>query len=522
MKTRYALFILCLIALGVNLSAQINGGADKIVINSPGKNQTYADISVAFNGWTYVAVKVANGTDLGYVLKRSKDNGATWSTIDSITPTGAAYPAIDIEVAGTDTNNLTLFLVGVYNDVVNGSYTLYVDKYNATTGSFISPAYNSNFGTRQIYSVAIASDWQFPAINSTPYSVGIAYSCYSSTLDSINYIRSLDGGATFTLGANVATTGSYFRNVSIAYGRSSSASNGRYFLAWEQVSGTTARTGHIYTSRNTTSVDGGFITPVNLDSISSTCINLCSHPSIAVQYNNTDNDSAACTAIVTFDRDYNGDGSDYDLLAFYNKRAHFTNFWYRSDINNTGQSCKNPHTIFDTQTSNFYTTYADSTNSLVTYVTNTMNDPTNFTVGLAQYNDAPLSWGTKQIAPKIAKGITKASPEFVWVNNAGNVGTAYYENVLNTGVGVNEVSAQNMFKVFPNPTTGMVYITNHDNADAIETIKVYTISGQLINQINAEGAFNNNFDISNLQPGIYMVEVTLTNGNHGVSRIVKM
>ena len=220
----------------------------------------------------------------------------------------------------------------------------------------------------------------------------------------------------------------------------------------------------------------------------------------------------------------------------------------------------------------------------------------------------PLSWGTKQVSPIIAKGATKTYPEFTWINNSSDIGTGYYNadqiqlaitstqtsptisanipvtftfgsSVSNfdlsdivvtngslsgfsgTGAtytatlspnsagiitidvandvatinnadatfsiefvpsGINEFNAADMFKVFPNPTTGMVYVSGHDNAAPIQTIRVFTTTGQLVNQVNVEGSLNSSFDMNNLQAGMYLVEITLINGNHGVSRIVKM
>lgn len=608
MKQFYlALSVFTLLLSSISLNAQ--NGIDKTIAPVSGENQTSTDISVAFNGWTYSVVTFYDGVNGGYHVKRSKNNGKTWESFDDISVPNIEYSALDIEVAGTDTNNLVLYVAGVNHNTTTDNYVLYVDRYNATTGIFIGSNYNRQFGTRKVYDVMLASDYKLPAIGVNPYSVGLAYSCFSSSYDSVNFVLSIDGGVTFGSPRSVATTSSYFRNLSVAYGQSASASNGRYFLAWEQMASSTAKKGHIYTSRNTSVVTDPFINPINLDSISPSCINLCSNPSIAVSYLPTDNDSSSVTAIVAFQRDYNNDGTDFDLLSFVNHRAHFTNFWFRADVNNTGDSDKNPSIVFDAATAMFYGAYADSTNGQIKYFT----APNNFASGIYTLspnlvNDAPLNWGTKQVYPIIAKGATKSYPEFTWINNSTDIGTGYYnadqiqlaitstltspttsanipvtftfgspvtnfdiaDIVVTNGnlsgfsgsaatytatlipnaagivtidvandvatinnanatfsidyqpLGVNEFNALDMFKVFPNPTTGMVYISGHDNSAPIQTIRVFTTTGQMVTQVNLEGSVNGSCDMNNLQAGMYLVEITLVNGNHGVSRIVKM
>ena len=487
--------------------------ANDIIINSdPTIDQRSVKLAVAYNGWLFAAFNTVNvSTNSGGItIMASTDNGATWSQVDSYSVPNVRYPAFDIVVAGTDLSDLKLYLVGVNNNISSNTYILFVDKYNAATFTFIESPYNENKGTRKIYDVSMATDYRFPAVEASPYSVGFAYSIYSSSRDSINFIGSTDGGTVWNVKQNIATTGSYYRKVSLAYGRSVSASNGRYFAAWEQLFSSTARTGHIYTSRNQSTISGLWIDPQNLDSISSTMINLCRNPSIAVQFNNIDNDSSSVTAVVLVDRDYTGNGSDYDMLGFYNKRAHYTNFWYRLDIVNSGENDMFSDITYDPGVNNFLAVYYDSTNNKLPYVINDMNltVPSTWTTINGQYNDES---NLSMPYPRVEINPVNNQAAQVWTaNGTGTNGIAMFDAEY-SNVGVKEVT-QNVenVSVYPNPVVNNLNINIQSKISDHIIIKMFDITGKIVytqNSIVKEGSNLVNINTTAIAAGSYILNI---------------
>ncbi|MBS1587738.1 MAG: T9SS type A sorting domain-containing protein [Bacteroidetes bacterium] len=401
-------------------------GDDIKIQNAPGVNQGPGDIDVAFNGWMYAAYNA----DSGVVIRMSRDNGNTWNTIDSYRVSGTNYTPVHIAVAGTDTNNLRLFVASVNQQAAVPSYTVYVDVYDATTGVFLAENLNENFTTK-IYNVDVAVDYRDPAIGASPYSVGVAYAKYTSVNDSIIARVSMDGGNTFPNRYPVASTGSFFRNVAISYGRSFSGSNGRYFVAWDRYSSSTAPMGNIYESRNTSTVNSSFITPVCLDSLLPAIIGYCSNPSISTSITAGDNDSGSLTAVVLCDKAYNGNPADHDIIGFYNKKAHYTNYWYTFSIDGSSNNTIEPSVAFDTVFKNFLVTYYDSTLHLLPYKVNGWNLAAPGTWATIRANYADDSVPLTHPFPSLAIDPAFNQAAFTWTK-AGGPGTQYFDGEFRT------------------------------------------------------------------------------------------
>jgi Secretion system C-terminal sorting domain len=499
----------------VKSTKDVTFAGDVIIESTPTISQGKVKLSVAFNGWLYSAFSTFNSStnSRGITIRKSTNNGASWTTIDSYTFTSTTYPSYDIVVAGTDTNNLTLYLAGINANTSTGVNILFVDRYNATTNTYIDSNYNTS-SLDQIYDVAIASDYRNPSITSAPYSVALVYSKYG-TYDSVNYVASIDGGTTFNQFQNIMATGYYARNVSISYGKSLSASNGRYFAAWEVLESSTARNGHIYTSRNASEPTSNFITPVNLDSLSSAMINVCRHPSIATQFNNIDNDSAACSAVVMVERDYVGDGSDYDLLGFYNMRSHFTNYWYRLDVVNSGENDLHPSASYDPAFNNFLLTYYDSTNSKLPYVVHGFNigtTPDTWTTINPQYNDVTTNllaaWPTVEINPISNKAA------FAWTRDGvGHNGVAMFDAEYNS-VGIFEKETLVDLSMYPNPSTGTFTLASSEN---IANVKAFNIVGK---EVALTKLYGKTYTFPEVANGVYFIKVTTDKGIEKTEKLI--
>lgn len=426
MKNVY-LFIACIICLLYSKTAAAYGN-DVIISNEPGVTHSEVDIDVAFNGWIYAAYSFVDDNEGGICIRRSKDNGLTWQTLDSYSVQNIRYSTFDITVAGTDTNALALYVSGVNNNLTDNTHTVFMDKYDAQSGIFINAIFIEGGGTRKIYDVAIATDYKFPAVGASPYSVALVYTYDGVSADSVRYVVSTDGGNSVQPVTTVTTSARRMGKVSLAYGKSLSGSNGRYFLAWEEFETPTAKTGHIYTSRNQSAINGVFIPAVNLDSVNTGMINLCRNPRIACSHADVDNDSASVTTVVLVERDYNADGSDFDILGFYNKRSHFTNYWYRLDVHNSSANDMQPDISYDPAAQNFMVTYLDSTGGILPYVINewNLNAPNAWTTVTAQYNDIASNLRTAFPKVVVNPGNGKAVHAWVQENGSGN-GVALFD-----------------------------------------------------------------------------------------------
>lgn len=456
---------------------------DVIIENSPTISQRNVKLSVAFNGWLYAAFSTVDSLNNkgGLTIRSSKDNGATWKTIDAYLVTDIRYETHDIVVAGTDTNNLTLYMLGVNHSISGNNYTMFVDRYDARTGSFSGSNFNQSNGNRRIYDVAIASDYLYPAYGASPYSIAFIYSSYSSAKDSIGYVASLDGGNTFSVRKVVATTSSYFRNVSLSYGKCASGSNGRYFAAWEQMSTAISRVGHIYTSRTDVAINDTWTTPKNLDSLSSSMINLCRNPEIATQFNNIDNDSSSLTAVVLVERDFLNNGVDYDVLGLYNKKAHYKNNWNILNVISSVENDMQPDISYDPGYNNFLAVYYDSTNARLPYVVNNFNltSPNSWATISTQYND--VSTNLKAPYPRVEINPAALKTAHVWnAEGLGTKGVSMFDAEYNlTGI-ENIVSDQVSHYVSPNPANHQTSIYFHTQGINQIQLRVYDAVGQLI------------------------------------------
>jgi hypothetical protein len=490
-----------------------NKYATDIIINSaPGIDQRNVKLAIAFNGWLYAAFNNINyaTNSGGLTIMKSTNDGTSWSVMDSYSDVGFRYPVFDIVVAGTNTNDLKLFIAGVNNDLNANTYTLYVDIMNATTNAYISSPVHEEKGSRKIYDVSVATDYTYPAVGADPYSVALIYSVNSGTADSLNYIVSTNGGTVWNVKQNIATTGSFYRKVSLAYGRSASASNGRYFAAWEQIESSTARNGHIYTSRSTSQIVDPWITPINLDSVSTGMINLCRNPSMAVQYNNIDNDSTGVTAVVLMDCDYYGNGSDYDLLGFYNKHADFSNFWYYLSIVNSGENDMFADISYDPNMNIFKAVYFDSTNIKIPYVNNDMNltSPYLWTMIQGQINDAA---NITQPFPRVEINPVNNQVAHVWIADGTGVnGVAMFDAEYSSVSIPTTINEKANISIYPNPVRDQLNISIVSKSKDDITIKISDLTGKVIyTQISAINKGSNLIQINRaaIASGIYFVNI---------------
>jgi hypothetical protein len=407
-----------------------------------------------------------------------------------------------------------LYHVGVNNNISAGTYVLFFDRYNATTGVWQGNfCTNNNYGTRKVYDVAIATDYRFPSIGSSPYSVGVLYSVTSGPKDSIIFVASNNGGTSQTTRQNISSTGYWNRHVSLAYGRSLSWSNGRFFGAWEQLASPTARNGNIFTSHSSTSASSAWVANKNLDSTQVSMLGKCRNPDIAVQYNNVNNDSGFVTAAVVVERDWTGTGSDYDVIGFYNKNAPGSNYWKYFGIVNTNEKDNSPDMIFDPGNNNFLAVYHDSTNHKLPYCINDMNmaNPSTWGYITTQYND--LTTNIINPFPRVDINPVSIKTVHVWNSEgAGGKGVALFD-AENLYTSVKEVTETTISSdVYPNPASTVVNLNFELKNIQDVNMELFDTKGNVVKQEVYYGLSNGSnkrsISIADLPDGIYILRLS--------------
>ncbi len=505
------------------LIAQSNFGTDIKITNTPNYTQSDAKIACAFNGWLYSAGIVTSlaKDSSGIGIFRSKDKGFTWTFMNGYFKASAfaIYLDVELEVTGTDTNNLIVHVAGLRRNIFFPSYEIYIDNYNGKTGRFIESNLDFFTGNRQVYDIDLATDDLNKSNLSTPYTLGLIYSVTGAINDSVIYVASLNGGKNFTVIQTVATTLNFFRKVSLSYGKSASASNGRFFAAWERLGTNNARVGNIYTSRSSTSVSSPWTTPKNLDSLSSDAIGKCRDPRIATSYSTgIDNDSAGVTAIVLVDKDFGTTGINYDIIGFYNSRAQLSNFWKRTNIATTVASEQQSDIVYNDSARTFLSTYYNKNEAKLNYLDHSFNftsaNQNNWNLIKTEYNDAnpgPSPFPRLAYNPKEQKGAA------IWLSSSASLNAAVifdsdYNLIYVSVPSIKPVSFDINF--YPNPATDFLKLNLNLKKSNLLAIQVIDISGKIVlteNYGNSNGEQNLNLDLSNLATGLYVLKVNAGN-----------
>ena len=489
--------------------AQTDYGTDVIVKNTSTENQRKPSLTVADNGWLYAGFTIGGG----YVVYKSTNSGQTWANFHSYTDGTRTYDITKVIVCGAAP--YTVFIANLYH-TSSTAYTLYIGSYDGTTGGTISQPLLYSF-TTDLYDFDIASDYKFPSYGSSPYGIGLLYAVHSST-DSITFVASTDGGVSFGNKRSVSTTGQWFGQVSLAYGRSWNYSNGRYCAAWLQRTGSTKRTGRIQFARNTSTLTSGFTTPVYVD-WEGTVQGLCYNPKIACQFNDTDNDSSNVTTIVMFERAGYWANNDNDVIGYYNNRTFSGNNWYRFNIDNGDtKNSKHPDVSYDTYFNNFLATYWDSTNTNLPYLVHGFNiTPTNQSTWsslISHYNDNTTMGSLIQPYPIVRINDNLHQVAFLWSREGTSSNGVIMFDAEYSTVGISELitySNDKISNIYPNPAYGVANIEIELNKSAMVQLNAYDIAGKkvsdLYNAQTPEGKNTVTFDVSNLENGNYVIEM---------------
>ncbi|MCX6243695.1 MAG: T9SS type A sorting domain-containing protein [Bacteroidetes bacterium] len=502
---------------GLVIPYKVNGsplfGNDIIINNQQTQSQQHVAVCSAFNGWLYAAItykdpSYSNNAVVSVLI--SVDNGLSWTNIfEDWYPGGtgdAEYTSVDITTTGNSVSTLKFFLALVAKTTNSNFSSGFVDIHNGETG-----VYEGHLLAEGLcYDLAIASDVMYPALNSNPHSIGIVSSIHDFTGgDSIIFRSSSDGGVTLDNHQALAATGARFHKVDLAYGRSPSWSSGRYFATWEEQSEYGSIPGNIFTSHSDPNFDSPFTTPVNLDGLDPADFNLCMNPSIACQYNNSDNDSANFSEIVLFERD-NQSNQSKDIRGYYNLQSANHTHFQKMSISNSGQNNFEPDISFNPYDSTFMLTYFDSTLQKLPLITHNFNlrNPSQWDINSTGYND---SSNLSRPYPKAKSTSNFHKGTYVWISNLNEgKGVAMFDATSGTWTGISENNSSSnrmLFRTFPNPCYRIINFEFELKKACNINIEIVNVFGQNVGSIRTryccEGINKVQYDVSGFSSGNY-------------------
>lgn len=89
----------------------------------------------------------------------------------------------------------------------------------------------------------------------------------------------------------------------------------------------------------------------------------------------------------------------------------------------------------------------------------------------------------------------------------------------NVGIEENEIADEsNLISVYPNPASDVLYISSESE---LSNVTVYDVVGQMVKQVNLNRNFSSDLDISDLNNGVYILQVETVSGEYSSSKFVK-
>lgn len=495
-------------------------GFDILINDQTEQNQKNVSLASSFNGWLYAGYSYFDtlmNRDI-YIVMQSKNNGLDWSEFLSgnIGVQNTRILKIDIAVGGNDTTNMKLFLCFIGQNIITGGTTLHVQRYNAYNGS----PEEEILGVNEVRDMSIATDAIYQAGGSNPFSMALIYSQNNGPND-IYYCSSNNGGLSITYSVKLASLAPKFpESVAIAYGRSLSNPDGKYFVAWEEKDSETSPFGHFYTAHTQATISGPLTMPVLLGGLDTSLFNRIRHPAIACQQGYSDNDSSDLTEVIVYEK-YNTVSQIIEISGSVNNRASSSNNFRSFTVNNSNNIRTRPDLGYNPYDSTFILTYYDSTELRLPYLTHEYNMvmADEWSVRSAGYNDA---FGLIDPKPCIAMDWGTRSGANAWSGvREGGLRSAYFDAPFIYYTAVEKLTPKydGRIRLWPNPARKFVDIDFWAPVGRKVTLSLTDIRGKVMcnKTINRyDPAFlPERIFLNGLSSGLYTV--TIRHGSIGLA-----
>ena len=152
------------------------------------------------------------------------------------------------------------------------------------------------------------------------------------------------------------------------------------------------------------------------------------------------------------------------------------------------------------------------------YIDDTEMDSQTGSTGWSQAS-FPVDFGTHTFKFSYQKdsGVIGGS-DCAWVDNIvlPGMGNLCVEDISDS-VGV-ETHNEILFSVFPNPTTGMLYVQSSEPA---QQIVIYDLSGRQLMSCNGQAEQLNTINVNSLTSGVYFIRIFTTEQHSSVSKFIK-
>lgn len=86
--------------------------------------------------------------------------------------------------------------------------------------------------------------------------------------------------------------------------------------------------------------------------------------------------------------------------------------------------------------------------------------------------------------------------------------TIVVNEIIDSTVSIFNTTANNKFKIYPNPTKGIVYITGQENIQLLD-FELYNLIGETITFPKDRNTGNKTIDVSKLEDGVYILKIVL-------------
>jgi hypothetical protein len=488
-------------------------GTDMVIDDQSTQDQRGNCLAVAFNGWIYAGHIINVEGVYEWKIFISTDNGQNWATlVDQTIGTGWEVDKLDILVCGTSTADLKLFVARVYYNSSTTTSELKMSSYDANTGTGLATQRDDIVTNARFKDVSIASDYLFPAYGATGYTIGMGFTKNAAFSDTVKFVSFDNMGATQQTEQTIWYGGSFVRKISTAYGKSAFYNFGRYHIAYEILSTSSSDIGQIWTAHSTSEYNSAFTAPFRLDNLIASSADYCRNPSICCQFGNIDNASGNYTEVVLFDRAFNGDVTNFDVVGTYNLLASNTDSWSIFGLYATGADEFQPDVNFDPGYNNFLATYCDFTNQKLKYVVQHLDfpDPYNWILIADGYN---YEFNLISPYPKVEINPVLLKVAHTWTAERASLqGETMFDAEYSVlGVPDGKTNLEIQTSVNPNPVkNNLNLVVTSPNSCHIK-VTCYDALGKnsrlLFDQNIAKGRSTLSRDVSGLDEGLYFYTV---------------